>query len=690
MTRSCVMAAVLASTALAPFAASAQEAAPGAPPAAGDEVKATGTGTFPAAFFAPFAPRNALDMVLRVPGFTLRLGNADSRGFAQAAGNVVINGKRPSSKSDPLVDVLERIPANRVVRIEIGPGQRYGADYAGEVQVANVVLSAEDGVSGNVVAALERNFAGRLTASADGSASWISRRHTLALAGSYTNGPSDEVGIDRLFLPGVADPISVRPKTIVIDEPVRSVSFNYAFDGETLDSAHLNLRYARTGFDYLEDLKTVAGPTSARDVFRSDYVTDEFEIGADATLKALGGATEFVVLHSRRDRLFEDLFAFDVESGVVDGFSQILDDRLTETIGRITHSRAVLGGASLQVGIEGARNVLDSQVQLSDLASGAAIDLPVDDVTVSEDRAEAFATLGFGVTDKLRIETGLRFEHSRLSVTGDAEAERTLSFVKPNISLLWEAPDQVSVQLSIERTVSQLDFDDFVSFAELRDDRINGGNAELRPQRAWEVKLTAERPILRDGVARITLEYDRISQLQDRVPVEGGFDAPGNLGSADLWAVDATLELPLDRIGIAGGRITAQSSLVLTTVRDPYTLEPRRFSGVPIASVSVGFRRDGKRTAWGFDLSGSSESTSFRRDEFDISLSRFPDASVFYQIRPDDKSTLTFSLSNLFDVPTERRRVFFSPDRSQDNPVLIETRRNDSHLVPRISYKRSF
>jgi hypothetical protein len=59
--------------------------------------------TYEASFFAPFAPRTALDIVRRVPGFTLDLGSAqgddaaDVRGFAGTAGNVVFNGARPSS-----------------------------------------------------------------------------------------------------------------------------------------------------------------------------------------------------------------------------------------------------------------------------------------------------------------------------------------------------------------------------------------------------------------------------------------------------------------------------------------------------------------------------------------------------------------------------------------------------------------
>src|SRR3989337_3018063 len=84
---------------LAPVAANAQTTPPGAQPLPG-AAQATRTTTYDAAFFAQYAPRTALDIARRVPGFNLDLGDTDVRGFAGAAGNVVINGARPSSKAD--------------------------------------------------------------------------------------------------------------------------------------------------------------------------------------------------------------------------------------------------------------------------------------------------------------------------------------------------------------------------------------------------------------------------------------------------------------------------------------------------------------------------------------------------------------------------------------------------------------
>jgi putative addiction module component (TIGR02574 family) len=60
-------------------------------------------------FFADQRPNTALDMVNRLPGFNFDQGDSGTRGLAGTAGNVLIDGKRPSTKSDSLDEILDRI-----------------------------------------------------------------------------------------------------------------------------------------------------------------------------------------------------------------------------------------------------------------------------------------------------------------------------------------------------------------------------------------------------------------------------------------------------------------------------------------------------------------------------------------------------------------------------------------------------
>ena len=104
---------------------------------------ATGVLSYDAAFFAEARPNTAYDMIGRLPGFSFTdVGSA--RGFAGTAGNVLINGERPTSKTDSLQSVLTRIPAGNVERIDLIRGGAPGIDMQGQTVVANVILKAEE------------------------------------------------------------------------------------------------------------------------------------------------------------------------------------------------------------------------------------------------------------------------------------------------------------------------------------------------------------------------------------------------------------------------------------------------------------------------------------------------------------------------------------------------------------------
>ena len=94
---------------------------------------------YDAAFYGVFAPRTALDMINQTPGFVFNKGDDQQRGFAGAVGNVLIDGERLSAKSQSLTDVLERVPAAEVQRIEILRGAEVAGDASGAAVLANVV-----------------------------------------------------------------------------------------------------------------------------------------------------------------------------------------------------------------------------------------------------------------------------------------------------------------------------------------------------------------------------------------------------------------------------------------------------------------------------------------------------------------------------------------------------------------------
>jgi hypothetical protein len=653
-----------------------------------------GRTVYEAAFFQQYSPANALEIVRRVPGFTLELGDQEVRGFGQAAGNVVLNGQRPSSKSDTLETILARIPASRVARVEIGPGDLFGSEFSGKPQVLNVVTTAAGGLAGNVTGSISRGYDGRL--GPQGSASALLRRgtSTFNVSAGFDNFVQTEEGFDTVTELPSGDLLEYRRKVNEIADRTAYISGSWENNAGENRTAHLNFRAALGWFDLGQTNDVIpTGGIVRDDRLTENYDARNFELGGDVTRPLWGGGIKLIGLATRRHRHNVDSSFNRVHSEVIGGFVQDLVNQRDETVLRLVWNRTNIAGWSVETGAEGVLNKLDSDVNLYEIDAGGdrtRIDLPVDQAVVEEWRGEAFVNAGKPLSKTLRLDLGLTYEASRLTVSGDATAERVLKFLKPKASLDWRPKGGWHAQLSLARTVAQLNFEDFISTAELTNDRVNGGNANLVPQRAWELLATIEHPILGDGLVKLEVGYNKISLVQDRVPTPEGFDAPGNLGDGRLFLVRTTFDAPLARFGIKGGRFTAHTSYVDTSVEDPYTHRQRHFSGYSIFNADAGFRQDLGKFAWGVNAYYNAPTYFYRQNEIDKPFSSNPYLSAFVEYRPSPKTTLTFNLENLTDGPAYRDRTFFFPDRRTQDPDLFEHRNRNKHIVPSISVKHSF
>lgn len=648
---------------------------------------------YDAKFFAAFAPANALQMVERVPGFTLEVADELVRGFSGAAGNVVVNGQRPSSKSDTLRTILQRLPASRVVRVEVGRGDLFGAEFAGKPQVANLVLASAGGLAGTVEGLLFRDFTGKLFPGGSASALVRRGRSSLNVAVGVTNDETTDRGYDRLLTADTREEIEFRRKVNRVEAPRGYVSAAYEFNNGDNRTAHLNGRLERNLFrlDQTSDVFPVGGPVRD-DLLFQRYRTHGEELGGDYTVPFAGGGLKLIGLATRKQRRDRDALFERVESVVGSGFRQFRDDKRAETLVRVVWNRSKLGPWSVELGTEGVVNKLDSRVDLFALTGGvrSRIDLPIDDATVKETRGEVFANVGRPLSKSLRLDLGVTFEASDLRVTGDAQAKRVLTFLKPRATLDYNAESGWHAQASVKRTVAQLQFEDFISVAELANERVNGGNANLVPQRAWELLGFVERPILGDGLVRLEVGYNMISLVQDRVPTPEGFDAPGNLGDGKLFLARGRVDAPLSKLGIKGGRATLSASYVDTSVRDPYTRDFRPFSGNSALVVDFDFRQDLAKFAWGFTLSANTPSTFYRLDERDKSIPGVPYARAFAEYRPTRTTTITIGADNAIATPYFRKRTFYFPDRSEAEPDFIERRKRNRYVIPYLQLKHSF
>lgn len=662
------------------------------------------TTVYEAAFFAPYAPRTAYDIVQRIPGFTLDLGvnnrglgTSDIRGFAGVAGNVVVDGERPSTKSETLDTYLSRIPASRVKRVEVGPGDLFGADYSSKTQVANLILAeGGGGIAGNVTVSAERHYTGTITPTASGSISFNHGHSTFNIAGDTSRLDETEEGADVLTDVPTGELLEFRRKFNKIFNYSPFVSGSWSLEKDSTDSEHFNARYHFDHFILRQFNHVIPSDAPVHDdQLIEDYPTKTLELGGDVTRPLLGGAIKFVGLASRQNRHTLDEY----DSGnlghtkVVGGFQQLSKSQRNETLGRVTWTKPNVLGVQFETGGEVAWNTLQDNLDLflfDDSGDKTRIDLPIDNARVTELRGEFWVNGSHSLAKRIRIDLGLNYEMSQLRVSGDSTADRKLQFPKPSIILDWQPGGGWHSQLILRRTVAQLDFYDFISAADLASNQINGGNANLQPQRSWEGRFSIERPLFGKGQARLELGYNLISLLQDRILTAEGFDAPGNIGTGRQAYADLTLDAPLDRF-LKGLRVKLHGNVQRTRVRDPISGELRDFSGFfPRWEWDATVRRDIGKFAYGFDMSDNGRNTQFRTDVLDTRYNGGLFADAFVEYRPTGQQTLSLKLNDVSNTGGARDLLQFIPNRKTGEAAFLEHRFRNSHVRVALTLKQGF
>lgn len=615
-------------------------------------------------FFAGFKPQTALDMVRKVPGFSIDEGS-DRRGFGGTAGNVLIDGARPSAKSQGLGDVLAQIPAKQVVRVELIRAST-SAEAAGQSVVVNVVRAP--GAFGGVWDVNLENSTDSGRISPRGSASINGRRGRTEM----------RLGVERWMeqrpLAGhrtFTDSAGLLTGYRIDDSPRtwRQAKINGALTTPLLGgTARANFEVRRWQFELgITSLGYNAANTSTGAFDFSGFERQRTrEIGADYERELGPLIVKLIALDTKRwyanDEDVRDFAASGARSG------QTLQGRRNNTeekIFRATASWPLNAKNRLEFGGESAFNGLTTGLTLAqDSGAGLrAIALPSANVTVEEERREGFVTYTLTPTPTWTFETGITVENSTISQSGDSSAQTELTYWKPSIQASRKFGARDNARVKFFRDVSQLDFGDFASSAAILDNRVAAGNPDLRPQAKWRLEAAYDHRFGKKGAASVLVAREWIDDVVDVVPV-GAFDAVGNLGEGEAYGIEAKATLPLDRWW-DGAQLQISGDVVHTEVTDPYTRQSRAISGENSWSVDIGFRQDlaGGKYAWGASYERYDENVSYRRNETDANFES-PWVNAFVRTTAVPGVTVELSAWNLADQQFMRRRSFSLPDRN--------------------------
>lgn len=640
---------------------------------------------YDASFFAKAQPYSAFDMLALLPGYTFSEADADVRGFVGAAGNVLIDGDRPASKHESLETILRRIPANSVSRVElIRPGAR-GVDMQGRTVLANVVRIRRVQTRGS--AELESNFYDR-GLSAPRLAGEFSRQsgeHLLEVSAARYRTVDDEHGIGHR--PRVsADGDLLRATDYVQDEGERVSEFAAGYE-QKLAGGKLRLNASLTQERFRADIRedrTFPGPNS------ETVVEFERESGSELGLhydRALGERLQFELFGIQRN-IREREGERSVEGAESSLFRQDsdADESILRGLLRRTSERWTVEG-----GVEGALNVLDSHSQLQE--NDIDVPLPAASVRVEERRGEAFAMATWRMNEQWTFEAGSRFESSQLIQSGDSNVRKSFFFAKPRALISFSpAPDQ-QWRLVVERRVGQLDFDDFVSSTSLSANTVTAGNPDLEPDRSWLAEIAWEKHFTRKGSLVLMVRHEQISDLIDRLPVAGPvpFDGVGNIGDGVRDELEININVPLQSLGLPSGLLKATALWRKSEATDPTTGAARAISEDVPREAALHFTQDlpAWNTHWGIDVEFASVIREYHFDE--IHTDRLGTmVNVFAEYEPAPAWNVRLSLNNLTDRKAERERRIYDGMRGSAPLSYIETRSLQIGPYVGLSVRRAF
>ncbi len=648
-------------------AALAQATPPGQPEA---DTADAAVQTYPRSFFDRFNPQTAQDMIDRLPGFTLDTGDGALRGFGGGAGNVLIDGERPSSKVGGIEDALRRIPADKVERVEVIRGSAGLSEAAGQSVVANIIRQP-GGTAGSWEIELERAADGIVYPSGELTITrqfggWETSTKVNAFWERFPlEGPRIQTDADGALLSSqLEDRPSVLTQAYISSEAERDAA------GGTLT---LTGRFGRSAF--LPDTERLGfdgrmpdDEPDERFFIDFDSILLEGEVGIDWT-RPVGGDWSVKLLSLSSFQTLDDEQIVTTErpiGDVISGSAFVLAEKTFETVFRSTLSKGGEARFKPEFGGEIAYNRLDSALSLEirDGDTVSTIGLPAANVLVEELRGEAFANLIWKAAKKLSVETGIAVEASEISVSGDAANTQSFIFFKPSATLIYDVRSGIQLRLGARRTVGQLDFSQFAASAEAADDRFLGGNPSLGPDQTTRASFTVDLRSDTRGALNIELFHEWRGDVIEQILLPSGAFGAANAGDGRVWGVTANASLPLSPI-IPGGLIEVEADIRDSTFTDPLTAETRVISDIDSPTILAEFRQDltNLKFAWGFSYRAARESRFFFGDE--ESFSRDGEQwRVFIETTRIKGIRANFSLRNIGARTFFRERLFFEPSRA--------------------------
>lgn len=618
--------------------------------------------TYEKDYFVSFNPVTLLDMLQAVPGVPDIInknqqqnrraqfgGGGGQRGFGSGGDQILMDGKRLAGKANNISDTLARISASQVQRIELIRGAASGLDVQSQGLVVNVVMAG--GTSNSTTFwQLKGEYSGGHQFEPEGLISHSGSRGSFDYSLSYEYQNNDFFfNSTEEFYDLAGTQTATQEIAGLFDRFGNKLSTNLSYDFDDGSRVRLNGLYepnGNTGVETRSKTDRELDPI----VWLTDRRFKKWEVGGDYSRNAgiLGNLKSLFVI----SRNTEDTTVNRFKGSNTVKFENTRDltdvDRL-EKIFRGSLTKSITERQSFEVGGEAAINTFDKAYNRLERETADVSLIPgnSDNVKIKENRYEIFANHTFNITSDMVLQSSLTSEFSKI-VADNIFADGTLSrrdtnftYLKPRLNFRYDFTGQDQLRILIEKKVSQLNFNNFVTRFDQQTQILKFGNTAIRPEQTWDFAFTYEHRLPNDagsfeGEFFYRKYTDHISTVDfteyennagDPVGVEPFFALPpnsslrdlvdftaksGNIQSAKGYGVKLKSNLRLGFVGIPDATLSLSYTFERKRTTDQFTELERNFDRHSDHTINYNFRHDIKSFQFTYGFEGTIRSDSAR------------------------------------------------------------------------------
>lgn len=641
--------------------------------------------TYDKSYFSAFGLQTALEMVERIPGFTIQSAD-EERGLSQGGTNVLINGQAITGKGDSAIEQIAQISAKTVAHIEIIDAT--SLDIPGYTGLVANIITQKTSATGSWLWEPEW-YPRAATAWANGNVSLSGSHGDVDFSGAFNSvmvragffGPETLTEADGTLY-------ETRDETFLIygEQPTLSgaLSWNPAED-RTLNAkasiTKLNINRPQTsrtkaitdrGFDSFNLARQYQDQTRTR-------------LDVDYRFPALGGSLKLIAFGSQ------------IKTGVGSRVTienldaqRLSDQRFTEqsiareAVARFEQNWLGANSTSWQLAGEAVFNDLDLETEFRavDPSDNQIVLFGSDSNTlIREHRGEMTLAHRRNLTEQMDIQLSIGGEFSKIE---QGSIERNFFRPKGFVSMSYKPAERWTLTGKFARDVGQINFRNFAANVSLVDQVSTADNPELVPQQSWNFFSRAEHRFKNGHVASLEAGHDLIDDLVDRIPFGMDGDAIGNIDKATQTRFAAALSLQGAPIGLKGAQLDLRGTWQWSSLIDPIEGFERDIRALRTKDLRLDYRHDIPETDWSYGLTLQTITLAPEYRSNLIQTRSVPGGGLtpginFIFIEHKDLFGLRVraTVSEFLEQENKFRRIIYSGRRDNSNIDRIESRVRD-------------